>query len=81
VQYEAYIDGQWHAIVRFDEAHGFFHRDVMSPTAKQEKMILSSSDKNVALSEAIAEIKEQWAAYRKQYEEQYYAQKSSNRAD
>lgn len=37
IQYEAYIDGEWRAIVRFDEAHGYFHRDVMSPEGAQEK--------------------------------------------
>ncbi len=38
IQYEAYIDGQWHAIVRFDEAHNFFHRDIMSPGGEQKKI-------------------------------------------
>ena len=75
VQYEAYIDGRWRAIVRFDEAHGFFHRDVMSPSDKQEKTAVPTSDKNIALTQAIAEIKEMWAEYRKEYEEQYYARK------
>ena len=37
IQYEAYIDGKWHAIVRFEEAHGFFHRDIMSPVRKAAK--------------------------------------------
>jgi len=41
VQYEAYIAGQWRAIVRFDEAHGFFHRDIMSPGEEQNSIFLS----------------------------------------
>lgn len=24
IQHEAYVDRKWHAIVRYDEAHGFF---------------------------------------------------------
>ncbi len=27
IQYEAFIIEKWHAIVRYDCAHGFFHRD------------------------------------------------------
>jgi len=34
IQYEAYIDGEWRAVVRFDEAHGYYHRDVMSPSGE-----------------------------------------------
>lgn len=75
VQYEAYIDGQWRAIVRFDEAHGFFHRDMMSPNNEQQKTVLSATDKNQALNQAITEIRENWVEYRRQYEEQYDGQK------
>lgn len=72
IQYEAYIDGKWHPIVRFDEVHGFFHRDVMSPTGEQKKTAWSTSEKGIALTEAIAEIKQQWRVYRKVYEDKYY---------
>ena len=75
IQYEAYIDGKWHPIVRFDEAHDFFHRDVLSPTGSQEKTPRSSSDKGLALTEAMNEIKQQWQSYRKAYEDEYYGQK------
>ena len=75
VQYEAYIDGKWRAIVRFDEAHGFFHRDVMLPSGKQEKTALPTADKNVALTEAVKELKEKWRSYRRAYEEMYYDRK------
>lgn len=30
VQYEAYIDGEWWPVVRYDTAHGFPQRDLMS---------------------------------------------------
>ena len=78
VQYEAYIDGQWRAIVRFDEAHGFFHRDILSPGGEQNKTVLSVTDKNDALTQAITEIKENWAEHRQRYEEQYYDQEQTN---
>ncbi len=72
IQYEAYIDGKWRAIVRFDEAHGFFHQDVMSPTGEQHKITRSALDKKLALAEAIEEIKQHWRSYRKAYEEEYH---------
>ena len=75
IQYEAYIDGKWRAIVRFDEAHGFFHRDVMSPSGEQEKFAEPASYKKLALSRAIADIKQFWRSYRKAYEDRYYGNK------
>ena len=47
IQYEAKIGGTWHNIVRYDCAHGFFHRDVMSPkgiTTKQPLLIGNLND-------------------------------------
>lgn len=75
IQYEAYIDGKWRAIVRFDEEHGFFHRDVMLPTGEQEKIVQPASDKKLALNEAIFHIKQFWRTYRQTYEDKYYGKK------
>ena len=75
IQYEVYIDGKWRAIVRFDEAHGFFHQDVISPTEKPQKIAKSVRDKKFALTEAIEDIKQYWRFYRKVYEEKYYGKK------
>ncbi len=72
IQYEAYINGEWRPIVRFDEAHGFFHRDIMSPSGGQEKTARFRNDKNMALTEAIAEIKQHWQSYRKACEDKYF---------
>jgi hypothetical protein len=71
IQYEAYIDGNWRAIVRFDEAHGFFHRDVLSPTGAQEKTAQPAISKDLALNDAIAHLKRYWRTYRKIYEDEY----------
>ncbi len=75
IQYEAYIDGKWRAIVRFDAAHGFFHKDIMSPTGEQQKIAQSSFEKKLALNQAIEDIKAHWASYRKAYEAKYYEKK------
>ena len=74
IQYEAYLGGQWRAIVRFDEAHGFFHRDVLSPSGEQEKIVEPAEDKGLALTQAIEDIRRYWRSYRKTYEDKYDAQ-------
>jgi len=33
IQYEARIKDKWHTIVRYDCAHGFFHRDLLTVKA------------------------------------------------
>lgn len=35
-QYESFIDNKWHPIVRYDCAHGYFHRDAMKPNGEKE---------------------------------------------
>ncbi|HFQ93344.1 MAG TPA: hypothetical protein ENK32_05010 [Anaerolineae bacterium] len=75
IQYEAYIDGKWRPIIRFDEAHGFFHKDIMSPSGEKEKIAKSESDKGLALTQAIEDIKNQWRSYRQRYEDKYYGNK------
>lgn len=34
-QYESFIDNHWREIVRYDLAHGFFHRDFVFPKGKK----------------------------------------------
>ena len=68
VQYEAYINGEWRAVVRYDEAHGFFHRDILSPSGTQEKIPESAEDQSVALTQALEDLKRHWRAYRRNYE-------------
>lgn len=75
IQYEAYIDGKWRAIVRYDSAHGFFHKDMMSPIGEQQKIAQVSFDKKLALNGAIEDIKKHWSSYRKEYEAKYYEKK------
>lgn len=75
IQYEAYIDGEWRAIVRYDEAHGYYHKDVMTPFAGQTKVAQSTADMNAALADAIADIRKNWPEYRRTYEVAYYGKK------
>ena len=78
VQYEAYVDGEWRAIVRYDEAHGYYHKDVMSPLGGQTKVTQSAADMKSALADAIADIRTNWPEYRRTYEVAYHGKKQSH---
>ncbi len=69
VQYEAYLQGTWHPIVRFDAAHGFAHRDLLHPDGRVDKTPLPWENYNVVLTFATQELKTQWSIYRRRYEE------------
>ncbi|MFQ6091957.1 MAG: hypothetical protein ACE5OR_04640 [bacterium] len=58
VQYETYIEDQWRAIVRYNTAHGFPHRDVIHPNGGEEKFSLSFPDLKTALQYAEQDIKD-----------------------
>lgn len=68
VQLECVIDDEWHAILRYDTAHGFAHRDVLYPDGTAEKTSLSFSDYNEALSFAQLDLRTNWRMYRDRYE-------------
>jgi hypothetical protein len=66
-QYESFINGQWIPIVRYDIAHGFFHRDIMSPSGEKEKYPIEIYDLKVAASYAEQDIKDKWEFYKEKY--------------
>lgn len=68
VQIECLIQGEWHAVIRYDTAHGFAHRDVLRPDGTEEKMALPFSSFNEALTFALLDLKTNWQAYRERYE-------------
>jgi len=68
VQYEAFIEGAWHAIVRYDSAHGFAHRDLLHPDGTKTKTSLQHLDFAGALTRGERDLKRNWASYRKGYE-------------
>jgi hypothetical protein len=70
VQYEAEIHGQWWAVVRYDMAHGYFHRDVVKPDGMvAEKLVIPYRELGEALTMALEELHRQWPFYRRQFEE------------
>lgn len=68
VQYEAFIDGQWHPIVRYDTAHGFPHRDLLHPDRPAEKTEYPGRSNAEVLTLGQEDIKRNWQTYRARYE-------------
>jgi len=66
-QYESFIVGKWEAIVRYDCAHGFFHRDVLSPNGDKEKQTIEIDTLKKASQHAEQDLKNRWEWYRERY--------------
>lgn len=67
VQYETYVAGQWHPIVRYDSAHGFAHRDLMHPDGTETKTAFRYWDYAQVLTYGERDLKQNWQSYRQQY--------------
>ena len=67
VQYETKIKEQWKPVVRYDCAHGFFHRDIIYPSGDKEKKAIAIRDLETALSYAEQDIKDHWDLYKEKY--------------
>jgi len=67
VQYETLLNDKWIAIIRYDCAHGFFHRDVISPTGDKEKKAIAIENLENALQYAEQDIKDRWKFYKQRY--------------
>jgi len=67
IQYESFIANEWRAIVRYDTAHGFFHRDVLYPKGKQEKQSINIENLNDAVLYAEQDLKDRWEFYKTRY--------------
>ena len=68
VQYEAFIRGEWYAVVRYDTAHGYAHRDILHPTEPENKTILVEREYAAALTVAERDLKTNWKKYRQLFE-------------
>jgi hypothetical protein len=66
-QYEAMVNEKWVAIVRYDCAHGFFHRDLLHPNGDKEKKVLDVPNLKYAFSFAKQDLEDKWEWYKEQY--------------
>ena len=67
IQYEAIVEDRWTPIVRYDCAHGFFHRDILNPDGSQEKKDYQMDNLNVAFSFARQDLEDKWEWYKENY--------------
>jgi hypothetical protein len=69
IQYEALIGASWLPVVRYDTAHGFAHRDLLDRQGRNvEKRPLGGPGQfGKIATEAIADIKSNWRAYRERF--------------
>jgi len=70
VQYEAYIENEWHPVVRYDTAHGFLHKDVLHADGTSDKRKLAAMNSAEAFTQCELDIKLNWESYRNRYEEE-----------
>ena len=69
VQLESWIGNKWKAIVRYDTAHGFAHRDKMHARKETEKVEIQVRTYKEGLNFAIDDMEANWRDYRRRYEE------------
>jgi hypothetical protein len=70
VQYEAFMNGEWRPIVRYDTAHGFPHRDLLHHNRPGEKTEYPGWSNAEVLTLGQEDIKRNWQAYRAEYEKE-----------
>jgi len=70
IQYEAFIGGRWHPVVRYDTVHGQPHRDLLHPDGSQTKEMYSAYSNAEALTLGQRDILDNWPAYRAAYEKE-----------
>ncbi len=60
---------EWAPVVRYDTAHGFAHCDRLHPYEPTAKFEMKTRDYNEALTVAMRDLADNWASYRRSYEE------------
>ena len=66
VQLEVFVNGKWHAVIRYDSAHGFAHVDKYYLDGRKFKRELYLN-LNEALTLGDEDIKENWKDYQKAF--------------
>lgn len=67
IQYETFVEGAWHPVIRYDTAHGFPHMDRIYPDGMVEKIPLLANNLGEALTFADQDIDEHWEQYKDAY--------------
>lgn len=67
VQLEIKHQSAWIAVVRYDNAHGFCHRDTLHANGSQDKTAVFVGDINETFTYAIETLRAEWEAHRDRY--------------
>jgi hypothetical protein len=67
VQLEIHYSGQWQPAVRYDNAHGFCHRDTIHLDGSQEKTPVYYGNANDTFTHAIDDLRDNWQAHRARF--------------
>jgi hypothetical protein len=67
VQMEVNCNRVWMPVVRYDNAHGFCHRDTLHPDGTQEKTGVSMGNLNETFTFAIEDLQANWPVHRQRY--------------
>ena len=68
IQYEAWIEGEWHAVVRYDSAHAKPHRDLLHAGGSTTKSFFEGYSNAEVLTLGQRDVMENWEAYRRVFE-------------
>jgi hypothetical protein len=70
VQLEYNDSGQWKPVVRFDNSHGFVHRDrYFADGTKEKHYFIAEGDLRIALDSASKDLDEHWENWLREYHE------------
>ena len=69
-QHESLIGDCWTPIVRYDSAHGFFHKDILYRDGTKEKRALNYVDLDSAFKYAVDDLRSNWESYLDRYNTQ-----------
>ncbi len=75
VQYETFINSEWHPVVGYDLAHNSFHRDVMYSKGKKEKYSIPIQNLKDALNYAEQDLEDRWEFYRGRFYKEFKKKK------
>jgi hypothetical protein len=67
VQYESFLQNTWQPIIRYDTAHGYFHKDILNPDGSKVQRKITCFTLNDALTFAEQDIIRNWPIYKNTY--------------
>jgi len=67
VQFEIRLGDEWLAVVRYDNAHGIMHRDVLSPDGEEAKSVIELPGLEAFLTFAEQDLLDRWEWYKDRF--------------